>query len=115
MNGTEYDVSSTSNGAEPPVFTATFSQTVALVEGENPFEIGGRGLCGNLTELQAVVITRAPDLCAAPVFDLCTEPALGSVFYVALVDGDGDACRLPCTIAGPDQAPVCDVDAIACP
>lgn len=115
INGTEYPVTSTSDGAATPTFTATFSVSVALpVEGANPFEISAAGLCGNVTPDQQVVITRVADLCDAPVFDQCTEPALGSVFHVAVVDAQGHPCRLPCTIAAPGQAPACDTNAIVC-
>lgn len=51
----------------------------------------------------------APDLCAEPIYEICSEDAPGSVFTFDVVRAaDGAVCAVRCTISGPEGALACD-------
>lgn len=113
INGTSYPVSSVSNGLEPPTFTAQFGVPVSVVEGTNVFDIGATGFCQQASVATRVVVTVAPDLCAAPVFDHRGDRAgLGLLRR----SRRGRRQGLPAAVRDhrPDQALDCRADAIIC-
>lgn len=114
LNGVEYPVSSVSNLADPPTFTADFSVEVELpVEGANTFQISSRGC--NLGQGTIVTITRAVDLCADLVYEQCIEEEPGSVFSVDVIrPNDGAVCQVQCSTAGPG-APIACATTPICP
>jgi|GEM_PF-2437197 len=115
VNDLASPVTSTSDGATPPTFTASFSVSVSVLEGTNTFAIAGKGLCDNTTApATQVLVTVSTDVCAPAVFEQCMATQQGSVFYIDLVNAAGKDCLLQCTCAGAGLPLICDPTTITC-
>ncbi len=116
INGVSYPVTSTSNGQNPPTFTAPFSVEVELAGAMTVFDIVGKGLCGSLGASTRVRVRledeQPPDLCADATYEMCLETATGSIFYVDVVSPDNEHCKVRCETVAAGAQLTCDTNPI---
>jgi|GEM_PF-5629030 len=96
VNGVDYPVTSVSDDAQPPTFTATFSAAVSgLVEGPNTFSIVGRGLCGNTSSSAAVVVITVDEPPCIPTAELCNglDDDCDGFVDMTIANGSQSVCR----------------------
>lgn len=103
-------------GGQPATFTGPHHAQATLTLSGNDtitLDVVVKDVCDH--QATKTITIHFIDLCPQEVFDVCTEPALGTVFYLDLVSPSGQACTIRCATDASAANLSCDSATLLCP